>query len=179
VSPSPILSLTLAAALALIPDCASAAVAHAGGQPAGGVPAGTGPAGTGQLTENLARIQRLTEDLRVTIAQTEIMRRQIEDLQHRIESRRAAVGRVAAATYRSHRIHPLYVLAGAGSQDDALRRMLMASGFAERQQQEIDALSLTRARYESAQRTLESLIAQQYSQQQALSAQSSKPQQRR
>jgi hypothetical protein len=85
---------------------------------------------------------------------------------------------VAAATYRGHRIHPLYVLAGAGSQDDALRRMLLASGFAERQQQEIDSLSVTRARYESAQRTLESLIAQQRSQQQALTAQRRKLQQR-
>lgn len=120
--------------------------------------------------ENLARYQRIAEDLAVTIAQTEVMRRQIDELQQRIGSHRAAVGRVAAATYRGHRVHPLFVLAGADSRDDAMRRLLLVSGFAERQQQEIDGLVLTRARYEATQRTLESLIAQQRSQQQALAA---------
>src|SRR5689334_20382628 len=110
------LSAVLAAALTLftVPPAVRASGAS---QPASG------------QAENLARYQRIAEDLRVTIAQTEVMRRQIDDLQHRIEARRAAVGRVAAATYRGHRIHPLYVLAGADSQDDALRRMLLASGF--------------------------------------------------
>ena len=125
---------------------------------------------SGEPAENLARYQRIAEDLNVTIAQTEVMRRQIDELGQGIGARRAAVGRVASATYRGHRVHPLHILAGAGSRDDALRRLLLASGFAERQQQEIDALSLTRARYEAAQRTLESLIAQQRSQQQALVA---------
>ena len=144
-------------------------------QPSGSLGA---PQPVGELAENLARYQRIAEDLRVTIAQTGVIRRQIDELQHQIDQRRAAVGRVAAATYRGHRIHPLYVLTGAGSQDDAVRRMVLVSGFAERQQQEIDALSLTQARYDSAQRTLESLIAQQRSQQQALNAQRRKLQQR-
>jgi septal ring factor EnvC (AmiA/AmiB activator) len=155
VSPSQILSIVLAAA-ALFP--ATAAAAQPAAQPAG------------ELTENLARYQRISEDLDVTVAQTEVMRRQIDDLQQRIDARRATVGRVAAATYRGYRVHPIYVLAGADSHDDALRRLLLVNGFAERQQQEIDALSLTRARYEATQHTLESLIAQQRSQQQALAA---------
>jgi peptidoglycan DL-endopeptidase CwlO len=122
------------------------------------------------LAENLMRYRRVAEDLAVTVAQTEVMRRQIDDLQQRIDSRRAAVGRVAAATYRGHRVQLVHVLTRADSRDDALRRLILASGFAERQQQEIDGLSLTRARYQTAQRTLESLIAQQRSQQQTLLA---------
>jgi peptidoglycan DL-endopeptidase CwlO len=162
------LSVVLAAALlALTPAPAPGAPPRE--QATAGALAAPQPAG--DLSENLARYKRIAEDLSVTIAQTGVMRRQIDELQQRIGERRTAVGRVAAATYRGHRVDPLYVLAGAGSQEDALRRILLASGFAERQQQEIDALSLTRARYESAQRTLESLIAQQRSQQQALTAQ--------
>lgn len=124
----------------------------------------------GDLEQNLARYQRIAEDLAVTIAQTEVLRRQIDELQQGIAARRASVGRVAAATYRGHRIHPLAALAGSGSREDALHRLRLVGGFAERQQQEIEALSLTRARYEAAQHTLESLIAQQRSQQQALAA---------
>ncbi|HEX6686174.1 MAG TPA: hypothetical protein VF062_25600 [Candidatus Limnocylindrales bacterium] len=106
----------------------------------------------------------------MTIAQTHVMRRQIDDLRSQIAERRALVGRVAAATYRGYRVDPLYVLADAGSTDEALRRLMLVSAFAERRQQEIDALSLTRARYDATQRTLEALIAQQRSQQQALVA---------
>jgi septal ring factor EnvC (AmiA/AmiB activator) len=162
VSPSGILSVVLAAAL--VPAAASA-------QPSSAPVS----AQTAAEAQDLAHYQRLAEDLKVTIAQTEVMRRQIDDLQQRIGLHRAAVGRVAAATYRGHRVHPLYMLAGADSRGDAMRRLLLVSGFAERQQQEIDELVLTRARYEATQRTLESLIAQQRSQQQALAALRRKP----
>ena len=149
-SPSRILSLVLAAALLPTP-------AHA--QPA-----------TGDLAENLARYQRIADDLSVTVAQTGVIQRQLQDLEQQIEVRRASVGRVAAAAYRGHRVHSLYALTGASSRDDTVRRLRLVRGFAERQQQEIDALALTQARYQTAQRTLESLIAQQRSQKQALAA---------
>lgn len=128
------------------------------------------PEPAAEMETNLARYRQLAEDLSVTIAQTEIIQRQIGELQQQITQRRAAVGRVASATYRSHRADSLHVLIDASSTDEMLDRLLLLDAFARRQQQEIDALTLTSARFDAARRTLDSLIAQQRSQQQSLVA---------
>ena len=126
------------------------------------------PQPMGELHENIAQYRQIAEDLSITIAQTEIIRRQIDLLQGQMDERRAKVGRLAAATYRSHHADPLYVLIDASSTGEVLERLLLLDAFARRRQAEIDALALTSARYDTAQRTLDSLIAQQRSQQQTL-----------
>lgn len=132
-----------------------------------------------ELQQHLDRYRQLAEDLRVTTAQTAIMQRQIADLQLRVVGERAAIGRIAAATYRGYRLDPLYVLADARSGGEILDRIQLVNAYAERRRQEIDALELTRARYEAVQRTLQSLLSQQRDQQQQLVALRLKIQQRR
>ncbi|WP_117209457.1 hypothetical protein [Allorhizocola rhizosphaerae] len=122
------------------------------------------------VDENIARYHQLAADLSVTIAQTEIMQRQIGTLQQRIAQRRAAVGRVASASYRNYRIDPLYVLSGAATTEDAMARLQLLAGFTLRQKQEIRALQIESARYDAARRTLDALITQQRRQQHDLLA---------
>jgi peptidoglycan DL-endopeptidase CwlO len=142
---APILASVLAATLTLTPAAA---------QP--------------DVDENIARYHQLAADLSVTVAQTEIMHRQVGSLQQQIAQRRAVVGRVAAATYRSHRVDPLYVLSDAATTDEAMRRLVLLTGFTMRQKQEIRALQLESARYDAARRTLDSLVTQQRRQQHEL-----------
>ncbi len=120
--------------------------------------------------ENIARYHQLAADLSVTIAQTEIMQRQIGSLEEQVAQRRAALGRIASASYRTFRIDPLYVLSDATTTEEALERLVLITGFTVRQRLEIRALQLENARYEAARRTLDSLIAQQRRQQQDLIA---------
>lgn len=120
------------------------------------------------LQETIARYQQLAHDLSVTIAQTEIIQRQIGDLAHQMRSRRAAIGQVASSSYRNRRADSLLVLVDASSTNDVLERLLLLNGYARKQQHEIDALAWESGRYEAARRTLDSLITQQRRQQQVL-----------
>lgn len=127
---------------------------------------GPGP----ELEANIEHYHQLAADLSTTIAQTEIMQRQLAELRQQVATRRAAVGRVAAATYRGHRADAIQILADASSTEEVLQRMLLIDAFARRQREDIQQLRLTSARYEAARRTLEALITQQRSQQQELVA---------
>lgn len=124
----------------------------------------------GELERNIAQYQRLAEDLTVTIAQTEIIQRQIDSLQQQIAQRRATVGRIAAVSYRTHRPDAFRVLIDASSTDEVLRHLLLVTALTRRQQHEIQMLGREFERYESARRTLETLIDQQRTQQRALVA---------
>jgi septal ring factor EnvC (AmiA/AmiB activator) len=126
------------------------------------------PSPDAELQRNLVQYQTIAEDLRVTIAQTDIIRRQIEGLQSQMLERRAAVGRLAAASYRSHRADAFNLLLDAGSATDFRDRLALLDVFAQHRQLEIKALNTTVDRYASAQRTLDALIAQQRGQQQEL-----------
>lgn len=128
------------------------------------------PSPSGELEESIAQYQRLAEDLTVTIAQTEIIQRQIDSLQQQIDQRRASVGRIAAASYQTQRADSFHVLFDASSTGEVLQRLLLATAFARRQQQEIESLALVSERYEATKRTLDALIDQQRSQQRALVA---------
>jgi septal ring factor EnvC (AmiA/AmiB activator) len=130
------------------------------------------------LQRNLVQYQALAEDLRITVAQTDVIRRQIEGLASQMRDRRAAVGRLAAESYRSHRADSFNLLLDSRSATDFRDRLALLNVFAQHRQQEIKALSTTTERYAAAQRTLDALIAQQRGQQQELLAQRRKIQTR-
>jgi peptidoglycan hydrolase CwlO-like protein len=129
------------------------------------------PSPEAQLQQNLTQYQQLAQDLSVTIAQTDVIQRQIDGLKRQIAERRAIVGRLATATYRSYRADSLNVIFDARSIDDVRERMLVLNTFAQYRKVEIKELQLTRERFASAQRTLDSLLTQQRHQQQELTAQ--------
>jgi septal ring factor EnvC (AmiA/AmiB activator) len=124
-----------------------------------------------ELQRNLVQYQAIAEDLRITVAQTDVIRRQIEALQAQMLERRATVGRLAAANYRSHRADSINLLLDANSATDFRRRLALLNVFAQHRQLEIKALNVTADRYTTAQRTLDSLMAQQRGQQQELLSQ--------
>ncbi|WP_203915412.1 hypothetical protein [Rhizocola hellebori] len=124
-----------------------------------------------ELQRNLAQYQAIAEDLRVTVAQTDVIRRQLESLESQRQERRAAVGRLAAASYRSHRADSFNLLLDADSATDFRYRLALLNVFAQHRQLEIKALNSTTDRYTTTQHTLDALIAQQRGQQQELLAQ--------
>ncbi|HCT77905.1 MAG TPA: hypothetical protein DGT23_15200 [Micromonosporaceae bacterium] len=129
------------------------------------------PAPDVELRQNIAHYQALAEDLAVTIAQTEVMQRQIDTLKKKMKERRVAVGRLASASYRTYRADSLNVLLDAGSAGEVRDRLLVLNVFAQHRQLEIKELAVTAERYAATQRTLDSLVAQQRTQQRELTAQ--------
>ncbi len=129
------------------------------------------PPSDAELQRNIIEYQALSEDLRVTVAQTDVIRRQVGGLHSQMRDRRAAVGRLAAASYRSHRADAFNLLLDSGSAADFRDRLALLNVFAQHRQQEIKALSSSVDRYAAAQRTLDALMAQQRGQQQQLLAQ--------
>jgi septal ring factor EnvC (AmiA/AmiB activator) len=128
----------------------------------------TAPSPDVELQRNLVEYQTIAEDLRVTVAQTDVIRRQIEGLQAQMAERRATVGRLAAASYRSHRADAFNLLLDANSATEFRDRLALLDVFAQHRQLEIKALNATADRYAAAQRTLDALMAQQRSQQEDL-----------
>lgn len=124
-----------------------------------------------ELARTVAEYRALTEDLRITIAQTDVIRRQVEGLQAQMRDRREAVGRLAAASYRSHRADSFNLLLDSRSAADFRDRLALLDTFARHRQEEIKALSASADRFAAAKRTLDALIAQQRGQQQELLAQ--------
>lgn len=124
-----------------------------------------------QLEVVVEKYHELREDLKTTAAQTGVLHRQIEPLKEQIGQRRAAVGRLAAAGYRSSRTMSLGLLLDAGTTRDIIERLLVMKSFTQHQQREIDALALTSERYATAQRTLDALLDQQKTQQKQLGRQ--------
>ncbi len=121
-----------------------------------------------QLEIVVEKYHDLREDLKTTAAQTGVLQRQIEPLKEQITQRRDAVGRLAAAGYRTSRTMSLSLLLDAGTTRDVVDRLLLMKSFTQHQQREIDALALTSERYATAQRTLDALLAQGRSQQKQL-----------
>jgi septal ring factor EnvC (AmiA/AmiB activator) len=122
------------------------------------------------LQQNLTQYQQLANDLSVTSAQIDVIQRQIEGLKRQIAQRRALVGRLAAASYRSYRADSFNVLLD-HSLGEVRDRMLVLNTFAQYRKVEIKELQLARERFAAAQRTLDSLLTQQRHQQQDLTAQ--------
>ncbi len=129
------------------------------------------PPADAELHRTIAQYRALAEDLRVTVAQTDVIRRQIEGLHSQVRDRRAAIGRLAASSYRSHRADSFNLLLDSRSATDFRDRLALLDVFAQHRQREIKALNASAERYAAAQRTLDALIAQQRGQQQELLAQ--------
>jgi cell wall-associated NlpC family hydrolase len=124
-----------------------------------------------QLEVVVERYHELREDLRTTAAQTGVLQRQIEPLKEQIRQRRGAVGRLAAAGYRSTRSMSLSLLLDAGTTRDIVDRLLLMKSYTQHQQREIDTLALTCERYATARRTLDALLEQQKKQHKQLGRQ--------
>ncbi|MBV1849246.1 C40 family peptidase [Catellatospora tritici] len=123
-----------------------------------------------QLEVIVERYHALHDDLKTTEAQTGVLRRQIDPLQRQIAQRRAAVGRLADAGYRSTRSMSLTLLLDAGSTRQILDRLLLMNEYTLHQQREIEALAQTSQRWDTARRTLDALLAQQREQRRELAA---------
>lgn len=132
------------------------------------------PSPEAQLQQNIAQYQALIEDLAITVQQTDVIRRQISGLETQMKQRRATVGRLAQASYRSYRADSLNVLLDPESTSAVRDRLQVLNTFAQYRRTEIKDLAKTRERFTAAQRTLESLIEQQRSQRQTLGQQRAK-----
>ncbi len=124
-----------------------------------------------QLEVVVEKYHELRDDLKTTAAQTEVLQRQIEPLKEQITFRRGAVGRLAAAGYRSSRSMSLSLLLDAGTTRDIVDRLLLMKAYTQHQQREIEELALTSERYATARRTLDALLEQQKNQQRQLGRQ--------
>ncbi|GAA2404616.1 hypothetical protein Cme02nite_68800 [Catellatospora methionotrophica] len=124
-----------------------------------------------QLEQVVEKYHDIHEDLKTTAAQTGVLQRQIQPLKEQINSRRGAVGRLAAAGYRSSRSMSLSLLLDAGTTRDVVDRLLLMKSYTQHQQREIDELALTSERYATARRTLDALLEQQKNQQTQLGRQ--------
>lgn len=129
------------------------------------------PSPEAQLQQNIAQYQQLANDLATTIAQTDVIQRQIDGLKRQIAERRALVGRLAAASYRTYRADSLNVLMQARTLDDVRERMLILNTFAQYRKVEIKELQVSTQRFAAAQRTLDALLSQQRHQQHELTMQ--------
>jgi cell wall-associated NlpC family hydrolase len=127
-----------------------------------------------QLEVIVEHYNELREDLRITTAQTAVLAKQINPLKIQMGERRAAVGRLAAASFRSHRISPVNVLLDSSSTRSVLDRMLLLETYAQRKRLEINELADLRDRYETASRTLDALVTQQRQQQEEQARQRTK-----
>jgi len=117
-----------------------------------------------QLEVVVEEYNSLREDLRITVAQTGVLARQIAPLERRVEDLRDRVGLIAATAYRSGGMDSANVLLTAAAGHDLVRRLDALDLLARRRHREIAALGAARDRYVTARRTLDALVEQARSQ---------------
>ena len=121
-----------------------------------------------QLEGVVERYNQLRDDLKTTVDQIAVLKRQVVPLQQQVEEHRAKVGVIASAAYTTAGSSPFNALLHAGSTRDVLDQLMMIQMLADDQRQEIAALTRLQDRYSSAQATLRALLSQGRDQQKEL-----------
>lgn len=121
-----------------------------------------------QLEVTVEEYNALREDLRITVAQTGVLARQISPLEKQVDDLRGRVGVIASLAYRSGGMDGANVLLTATAGHDFVRRLDTLDLLARQRNREIAALGAARERYLTARRTLDALVEQSRGQEQEL-----------
>lgn len=121
-----------------------------------------------QLETVIEEYHSLREDLRVTLAQADVLSRQMVPLERHVDDIRLRLGLVAATAYRTARLTDVNVLLAGADRDTLVRRLDALDMLARQRHREIAELGDTRERYLVARRTLEALAQQERTQQHEL-----------
>lgn len=108
------------------------------------------------------------DNLRTTRRQIADLNEEIRPLERQLAARRARVGVIATAAYRSSGVSTALAVISAESASDFADRLLVLDRLASEQKQAIDSLSAARDRVEAARRSLDAAAGQQASQELAL-----------
>lgn len=123
-----------------------------------------------QLEIVVEHYNSLRDDLKNTVEQIGVLKRQVAPIQARIGEHRARIGELASAAYIAGGIGPLNALLGAASANDVINNLLVVDALARDQNAEIAALVHLRQQYAAAERTLKTLVEQGREQQKLLAA---------
>jgi len=123
-----------------------------------------------QLEVVVEHYNALRDDLRTTVAQIGVLKRQSGPLKVKIQQHRARIGEIAAAAYISSGTAQVNALLRAESAPDLINNLLMIDSLARDQRAEIAQLDAVQNRYAAAQRTLTELLDQGREQQRLLIA---------
>lgn len=121
-----------------------------------------------QLEVVVERYNQLRDDLRTTVDQVGIIKRQLGPLQKQVEQHRAKVGVIATAAYTTAGSVPFNALLHAETTREVIDQLMVFQLLADDQRQQIAALNQLRQRYEAAQSTLKALVEQGRAQQKQL-----------
>jgi cell wall-associated NlpC family hydrolase len=125
---------------------------------------------THQLEVVVERYNLLRDDLRTTVAQIGVLKRQFAPLQAKIGAHQERIGVIASAAYMASGTAPVNALLRADSAHTVINNLLVLDSLARDQHSEIASLVYLRQQYESAQQTLGTLIETGREQQKQLSA---------
>jgi cell wall-associated NlpC family hydrolase len=123
-----------------------------------------------QLEVVVERYNQLREDLRTTVNQVGVIKRQLGPLQKQVDQHRAKVGVIATAAYTTAGSVPLNALLHAETTREVIDQLMVLQILADDQQQQIANLNHLRQQYEAAQSTLKALVEQGRAQQKQLSS---------
>ncbi|MCP2326385.1 cell wall-associated NlpC family hydrolase [Hamadaea flava] len=123
---------------------------------------------SGQLEGVIERYNQLRSDLQTTVAQINVLKRQIGPLERQVADRQAKVGVIASAAYTTAGSTSFAVLLHADSTRDVLDQLMVIQLLADDQRREITSLTRLRQEYVAAQETLRTLITEGRAQQKDL-----------
>lgn len=121
-----------------------------------------------QLEVVVERFNQLRDDLRTTVNQIGVLKRQMAPLQKQVDLHHAKVGVIAAAAYTTGGAAPLNALLHAGDTRQVLDQLMVIQLLADSQRREIANLMHIREQYATAQSTLKALVDQGRAQQKQL-----------
>ncbi|NUT32567.1 MAG: hypothetical protein HOV79_05770 [Hamadaea sp.] len=123
-----------------------------------------------ELEKVVERYNQLRDDLRTTVTQIGVLKRQLVPLQKKVDLHRAKVGMIASAAYTTAGSTGLNALLHADDTRDVLDQLMVIQLLADDQRREITTLTRLRDQYEAAQATLRALVIQGKDQQKELAA---------
>jgi cell wall-associated NlpC family hydrolase len=117
-----------------------------------------------QLEQVIEDYNEVRDNLRTTRRRIAKLNEEIRPLERQLATRRARVGVIAAAAYRSSGVSTALAVISAESASDFADRLLVLDRLASEQQQVIDDLNAARARVETARHALDAAASQQAAQ---------------
>lgn len=123
-----------------------------------------------ELEKIVERYNQLRDDLKTTVTQIGVLKRQLVPLQKKVDQHRAKVGVIASAAYTSAGSTSLNALLHADDTREVLDQLMVIQLLADDQRREITSLTRLQDQYEAAQATLRALITQGKEQQKELAA---------
>ncbi|NUR28836.1 MAG: hypothetical protein HOV83_23840, partial [Catenulispora sp.] len=101
-----------------------------------------------QLEVVVEKYNQLNDDLRTTVAQIGVLRRQLGPLEKQVAAHRATVGVIATAAYTSAGANTYNMLLHTSSTEDVLDQLMVIQLLADDQRSQIAALQRVRQEYQ-------------------------------